>query len=174
MDRFQNCLRYSLGCFWSRSGLAIFSNKTTTRNKEQGSYLVWHLIYTVKQYAALFFIPYYRPIWVHCLDLKLTMTHFLCHSWKGKWCWSSFISHISRPKWLWKGFNSYRTHLVKNKVQHPFPHAWNLQCNVTFVLVKTSWPMVYAQHHERIKQWYKCLINGFWVTTKQLGILSYR
>ena len=36
----------------------ISSNRTTIRNKQQGS----HSIYIIKQLAALFLIPYCRPI----------------------------------------------------------------------------------------------------------------
>ena len=41
---------------------AVSTNKTTMRNKDQGSYLVWHLSYIVKQ-------------WLHCSIVVLFVKH---------------------------------------------------------------------------------------------------
>ena len=63
---------------WTKK-LGISSNKTTTRNKERGSYLVWHLVYHLmtllfvkmcKVIAALFFIVLFKEI-----SQKTTVLH---------------------------------------------------------------------------------------------------
>ena len=108
----------------------ISSNKTTLRNKDQGSYLVWHLIYICKVIAAaLIFIPYCHPNSGHCwylsnrtLEILLMWLLFFNYTGHSRDCNLARLVRLLDPVSVFLRNKSYWMSSVK--INYRGPKVW--------------------------------------------------